>query len=231
MENNALLCYPRSGSNWVRYLIEYLSDYETVSLPIDTTARKPWHLLTDTLRSDNKSENKRFYHTHGWTDNIFAENRNILTPNYKMIYVMRNPKESLVRHIVMDKPTVSDKDMNTILEDFRRHYLPYLIFFDEYKGEKLLLRYEELIDVDYLIGILYELSTFLGNPIRPLGIDYFLEHYDLHVATSRGMYHGKKVTDGKTKIFHSAKLTEQQHADLDNWINSMPNLKKYFNYE
>lgn len=217
MNRNLLLGYPRSGNNWMRYIIEYFSDYSTTCIPPvmvgagNTPNRNPFHLIIDDISSENKTKDVLFYHSHG---KVTGENvLPYLTDDYKLIMVVRNYKECLVRH---NFPNPNQPINLDALETQKDKYLTILKDYHEYQGEKIILYYEDFIDKELLKDTVTSLCDFLG--VKEIDESFFND-LAKHINNSKSLYN--KADDTKsdgTKFFHSKRLTTDQMKDMDKSI-------------
>lgn len=214
MEKNILLSYPRSGNHWVRFIIEWFSGRPTKGLspndpPIKTS------ILNQKILSHVKGE-FIVHKKHG----VPKGNIN------KLILILRNPKECIYRQT---------KNLNV---DQINAYMKLINFYENYKGEKFLMYYEDLItDPKNTVTTLVNFMGIYDDD----KINAFIENYDLFFEESIKIYDntnkikivsGNKQrtseTKGKSVVHHSKKISEDKLKIFNEHINkNYLNLKKY----
>ena len=120
-----LISYPKSGSNWVRYSIEFLTKRPT-----------PGH-----FRLILNKKNPLFERVHGYNTKLVMDDFD------KIILLIRNYKECLISHRKQAFEKVKS------IEDFfslnckqpPAWYMSNIECFDCFNGEKLLIYYEDLL--------------------------------------------------------------------------------------
>jgi len=184
-----IIGYPRSGNNWLRYLVEYFTKYETICEPGNTPMRKPLHLLSPSINSTNKTDDA-LWNTHG---HEYAVNKLLKKVKGKHILILRNYKECIPRHVnvaypfKIHDPNFKDTGKLTNLDLIFNeandgnsldliHYLSLLNDYHNYEGEKLLLYYEDLINKETIKESLVKLINFLDGDITL--VDEFLDTYE-----------------------------------------------------
>jgi len=171
---DVMLCYPRSGSHWVRYIIEYLTSWST-------------------------------------------GNRIRTNPLSKLVFIIRNYKESVVKHIMIDHAASKDS-FNRIKEGLKSMYLPPLQVYDECQMDKLFIEYENLTDDDTLRIECKRICDFFDVEKSDQIINRFMDNIEQLREQSKILYRriGPTETDGKTNIFHSRVITYEQRKELEN---------------
>ena len=200
-----LLSYPRSGNTWFRYCIETITKLRTVGLnggPLWEEGILPEH------RTDN-------IETILFKEHVPKEGK-----GDKLILLTRNYKEVLIR------TSLEENYENVIYNDRNKQisYINSLRFFDKYKGDKLLIYYENLLD-----NIEIELKKcldFLNFKFDEDEIKEFISNIDYHRNKSLKIY-GESETNGSDKIFHSKNIDKSTKKDWDNFYKS--NYPKIFN--
>lgn len=127
--NNILLSYPRSGNHLVRFFIELLSEMPTYGC---IGSNKDIEIY-----KNNFSENIPFNITNFDKKDCYIKYHNPPSENIhtnNLILIIRNPKEVLLRHNKY-KLNVSDFEI----------YFKNIDFYNNHKGKKLLLYYEDII--------------------------------------------------------------------------------------
>lgn len=199
-----LLGYPRSGSNWISYIIE-----NTTSLLVaGSKSDRMYH-------NKINSENCLVTLAHGNTRSFW----NNYNKNDKLIMMVRNYKECIVRRSGPNYKAIIDqlKGISPIerKSDINLDYIANIKLFNKYKN-KIMIYYEDLLDEPgKAINHLYE---FLE--IKPIiSISQFMKHIQLHKKKSISIY-GKKnsFTKGKSKLFHSYRLNKNTRLSIDEFI-------------
>lgn len=127
--NNILLSYPRSGNHLVRFFIELLTEIPTYgcigsNMDIEIYKNKFSENIPFNITNFDKKDCYIKYHN--------PPSENIHTNN--LILIIRNPKEVLLRHNNY-KLNISDYEI----------YFKNIDFYNNHKGKKLLLYYEDII--------------------------------------------------------------------------------------
>jgi hypothetical protein len=195
-----LVSYPRSGSNWTRYVIEFLTKRPT-----------PGH-----FRLIIGKRRMVFDRSHIW------ENQRSSDAYDKLVLLIRNYKECLIRH--HDQKFKEAKTIeNFFLLEGRQapiQYLSNIKDFDLFKGEKLLLYYEDLIiktETEFV-----KLLKFLDIKVPSKRLKKFFANLDYHRKLSIMLYklNQESVTGGSPDktIYHSKTLTEEQKKEFDEFF-------------
>jgi acetyltransferase-like isoleucine patch superfamily enzyme len=230
----SIIGYPRSGNNWLRYLVEYFTKYETVCEPANTPMRKPLHLLCPSIDSVNKDtkDNDALWNTHGHEPGV---NKMLKKAQGKQILILRNYKECIPRHINVAYPfeiydnnfkdTGKLTNLDLIFNEANDgnsldliHYLSLLNDYYNYEGEKLLLYYEDLINKETIKESLIKLINFLDGDITL--IDAFLDTYEERSNECKVLYKplGGSQSPAGQSIFHSKVFTDEQKYFMDDLI-------------
>ena len=224
--------FPRSGNNWLRYLVEYFTKYITICEPMSTPMRKPLHLLCPSINSTNKTDDA-LWNTHGHEE---AVSDLLESVQGKYILILRNYKECIPRHVDDDYPFVhydpSFKDtgkltdLNLIINGIDDHshsfsltyYLSLINRYHNYKGEKLLLYYEDLINKETIKESLIKLINFLDGDVTL--VDAFLDTYKERSNECKVLYKplGGSQSPAGQSIFHSKVFTDEQKYFIDDLI-------------
>jgi len=206
---NLLLSYPRSGNTWFRYCVEAI-----------TKRRTHGYLQQEAGHFDRN-------HLGSYVDLGVNENGpDILTKRHaveqlngknvdKLILIVRNYKEVLIRHR-MDN--WNDKfDLKFLrnscfgkVSTSSRNYATIIKYFDEFKGPKMILYYEDIITD--LKAVLEKTSEFLGTGQD--NIDEFMLNLDSHKENSLKIY-GASQTKGNTTEYHSKILSIEEKKNWD----------------
>lgn len=198
-----VVSYSRSGMNWLRYSAEYLTGCPT-----------PGHQrLLD-------PSNGEFLFDRAHKGFVPIDRYD------KVIMVVRNYKECLVRHLSnewQNAATVADflEDKSALQPAY--WYIYNLQAYEDFKGEKTLLHYEDLITQP--ISTLSKFLDFIDLSQKPKSLEEFESNLDFHKRRSISLYadNQESVTLGDTKQlrYHSEKtLTASEREDFDLYYQS-----------
>lgn len=155
--DNYIISYPRSGNHFVRFIVEYLSGRPTLGcskndVPIymnDFGEYNPINII-------DKSP-------------IFKKSHSSVNSNGKLILILRNYKECLLRH----------NNGNVKLSDVDG-YFKLIQCFNSHKGDKIIISYNDLInDVDKVVK---QISNFLSTFDR---VGDFIENKNNLISLSK----------------------------------------------
>ena len=185
-----LLSYPRSGNHFVRFIIEYIS-----SLPTHGSV----HRITGAIGSDTYICAKQF------------KNKNLLshvkidappiiykyhyipseTPG-KIILILRDYRECITNHKAGKLPLDSSGLAG---------YMELIKYFDQFRGPKLLIYYEELLTMPNTI--IKQIYNFL-HLTDDIFLNKFLQDSTLIIQQSKEMIDNKPIADAQ-QIFPNVK--------------------------
>jgi len=206
MATNMLLSYSGSGNHLVRFFIELLTerptlgwDYVKEDVPIyKATFAEP---IPFNITPDAKPLYKKEHHPPSWKPE-------------KLIVVARNPQEVMVRQAGINLNNFhNNMFINTsIVSQHVDLYFEIIQYYVDFKGEKLLLFYEDLLTDK--VGFLKKLYDFMEIK-KPEKLDYAIENVDKLYYMSKGgtnrIWLGPK-SDGKT-VFYAKKLYSTDFLD------------------
>lgn len=192
-----LVSYPRSGTNWIRYIVEYISHCPTPGQ----------HRLVG-------GSNYCIDRAHrGYP---------VLCAYCKVLLIIRDYRECLLRQL--RRVWRNEPDVVTFLTDDTiaqpaSWYIKNIESFDAFQGEKLLIYYEDLIQ--HPQKTIRDLSRFLGLDQKKT--ELFIEDHDRHFRDSVKVYtsggHRSETAATKNLRFHSeTELTEWQIAEFDEYF-------------
>jgi len=188
-----LLSYPRSGNTWVRYIIEFLSKRPTKGYdnPDDIALGARTDIGVD-LDSDLIA---------------IKSHREIPNKSDLLVLVIRDYHEAVVRHApggLSSEQMIQHFVSRTsgYKRGSKTDYIGIIQDYDSFRGEKLLLYYEDLMtdpkpEVQKLI-------EFMG--ISDEHLSSFFDNYDEHKGSSIKSYQDKSFTNGTDLKFHSSKF-------------------------
>jgi len=214
MKKIYILSYPRSGSFWVRWCLEFLLQTTRIS---DHPKRSFQFALKNNrvnLSTIFKPiDEYKLLKDHG-------VNQNFDDGNTTLIMVLRNYKECIPRQIIY-KAQTKQQALNQYVRMIKRY--------DKWNGKKFIVYYEDLITdpektLENLINIID--TKYVKN------IKLLMQDYEEHKKGSLERYTttgGKpeSMTKGNSIIFHSKKLTIEQKQDYDQFIKLYKFCKKY----
>lgn len=208
-----LISYPRSGTNWIRYVIEYLTNRPTPGENRLVRGHKPWfRLLNGGYIVDR------------------AHNAQSIINNYsKIVLILRNYKECFLRQFQKQRAdfnSVSDLLLDENLHTPCSWYINNIKAFEEFKGAKKKLYFEDMINKP--LEFIDDLVEFLDLPTKKL--NHLKENLSEHQNNSVGLYtkRGKKsFTNGNKNNLklHSSSLSKSQLLEFDNfYLSNFPNI-------
>lgn len=187
MTDTFIISFPHSGSHWLRYIIEYLSDQSTCGKYIDRGIWKPIINNNDPI----------CYFDH----QMKSED----VDKYKLIYLVRDYKECFISLSKNAIEQISILELETLYKGYMIRWTSMFKLFKEWKPPKLLIRYEDLIlKPEYIIK---ELCEFLNKGEDK--IKKFLSNYDEHKDKSLNIRANKKTNWSEGSIdfdFHKKQV-------------------------
>ncbi|MFX1253074.1 MAG: sulfotransferase domain-containing protein [Promethearchaeota archaeon] len=208
-----LISYSRSGTNWLRYIIEFLT-------------KKPTPGST------------RLVEGNGYIIDRAHQGFRVINKHNKAVLTIRNYKECLLRHLMKEwkdfqnttelledltKEWKNFQNVTGFLEDWTTTQPPYWYIknieaFDKFRGDKLLIYYEDMI-IDPIKEI-KRLVTFLKLPETHL--KHLLENLDYHKKQSISCYRKdqKSYTEGasdKLRYYSEILLSSKERREFDNY--------------
>jgi len=134
--DNLLLSFPRSGNTWVRYFLEFITKRPTSMKEVSDCQEGVDKKDTIGVPGVDVRKKciaiKRHRGDNHWDD--FNKD------NTKLILLVRDWREACLRHL-----TPEQKKIKSEVERCASGYIHCLKFFDDFKGEKILVHYEDLI--------------------------------------------------------------------------------------
>ena len=163
-----LLSYPRSGSSWVRYIVEYLSGRKTMGCGPNAE---------DIPLYMNNLKHNPLHHVNAALAPILYKSNGERTLDFskcdKLVLITMNPAAAILRH----RGRLNQAD----IED----YINILKSYDKFKSDnKHLIIYEDLIAEPR--KIVSDLVEFLG--IDKQKVDEFFENYHYHRKAGLTLY-------------------------------------------
>ena len=211
-----LVSYPRSGTNFVRYFIEYTTEMRTPG-QVRLIHKGPFCI---------DRSHRGFYNMKSYPF---------------VILLLRNYKECLLRHNTDDwfkSKNVYDFLNNSQLDQPCEWYIKNIEAFEFHENKKLLLYYEDMINhTDVFFN---KLGKFLD--INEEEVEKFIKNIYWHERQSVDAYcsggHDSYTSTSKDTCFHSRKmlsLKEKKDFDIYYSLNypelSMKYLRRYYEYK
>ena len=202
-----LLSYPRSGSNWLRYCLEFLTKKPTVGPENHTNPlNQPFGSRLEL--GVNLDQNYLLYRDH----NLI--NTTLKVRNKPMIFLIRNYKECVLRGFCISKNLNTSEALRfakEMLVVFERN----LRTFNDWSENKIVVYYEDLIinPEDTLKGIL----SFVGYSEEYLSD--FLKNLEQHRVISLNEYsisQGRGTSGDKSTVnFYSKQFDKNVLREID----------------
>lgn len=200
-----LITYPRSGTHFLCYLLEFLSKKPTGGT------------IGDILIPRNSGENNFVVIT---THKGFK----VINDYYKVILLIRNYKECLLRNLKKHWNNRADhpERVKAFMEGVRndqapRSFMRNIEAFDEHNAEKILIYYEDLVS-NTAVEI-HRLIDFLDLPTEYL--KELLDNIDLHRRSSVFFYDRKENSATKGDVgkltYHSRDLSPGEKRGFDEY--------------
>ena len=200
-----LVSYPRSGTNWIRYVIEYSTKQPT---PGENRLVRGNNLMYVILNG-------------GFAIDRAHKGFEVMQQYPKVVLVIRNYKECLIRQFKTKWQQYDGVEAFLTSEDLHtppNWYIKNIEAFEAYKKPKLLLYYEDMVHQPNLF--IETLGKFLN--LNPTRLNEISSNLVFHQKNSVSLYtkRGKKsYTAGKkeeTKS-HSQQLSKAQKLAFDNF--------------
>lgn len=145
----------------------------------------------------------------------------------QLILILRNPKESILRHLGSGIRLLGPSDYyNALNRAFKgdpkiNDYVYPISFYDNFSKSKIVIYYEDLITNP---GLNIEV---IANFLKTSSLD-FMSKYDEHKKKSIEKMEFPSVTKGDKVLYHSTYMPEPISVLFEEKINSLPeNIKKY----
>lgn len=204
-ENVFLLSFPGSGNTWTRYCIEFITKRPTGEaiylFPMQKDNRRMDCPLNNNFPLGVDYDAPPVIKIHNIKD------RFPIGENDYLIVVVRNYKESLLRHLGSDgaraRATLQDPD-NMYTGALRTyHHWP--------KERRLLIYYEDFMQ--FPEKTLYQLADFFqtGHELIPP----FIADLEKHRKNGINIYEHTSVTHGKDLHYHGNRISEEMRKEFD----------------
>ena len=197
---NILLSYPRSGNHLVRFFIELLSEIPTYGCggnKNDIEIYKnvfPEKVPFNISGFDKKDCYIKYHHEPPSQSN-------------KLILIIRNPNEVLLRH-----------NNYKLMWDSYENYFKNIDYYNNHKGKKLLLYYEDITtNKQEFVNTLYNFLD-LNNIEKK---NYVLSNIDkLYYLSSKGENRAWDGVISNSNDYYYKKIPESIKEEFDNYINN-----------
>ena len=209
-----ILSYPRCGNHLVRFFIELLSELPTfghkfTKQDVEIYKNKFDKKIPFNISKYNKDECYQKFH------NAPTHIKNI----NKLIFIVRNPKEVLLN---MNKYKLN---IEGNWYSFQR-YFDDIDYYNNFKGEKLLLFYEDILtDKIKFVNMLYEFLNLQNEDKKKYVLDNIEELYILSL-NGKGRAWGGNNSNNKLNYYYE-KIPENIKKDFDKYIKDKMKLKQY----
>ena len=209
---NILLSYPRSGNHLVRFFIELLSEIPTYGCEgyqeDDKEIYKNVFPEKVPFNISDFNKNDCYNKCHAPPSQNFHSN--------KLILIMRNPKEVLLRH---NNYKLNIKGNWDSYETYYRN----IDYYNNHKGKKLFLYYEDItVNKENFINVLYDFLELNNIEKKNYVISNIDKLYDL---SSKGKNRSWGGINSNSNDYYYNKIPESIKEEFDNYIND--NFKKY----
>jgi len=207
-----LLSYPRSGNTWTRYIFEAISKRSSIGYSVGHPADRA---IGSRLRLDVDFDQPAIL------KKSHCLNQQERKSDKSLILIIRNYKEAITRHLTDDRvPAIKNP-----VERFKLHltgndafdhidYIYPIIAFDNWKHNKHLIYYEDLIA--HPQRTIHDLSNFCGFSTEDT--DFFLANLKKHRESGCKIYSAKSYTKGKKTKFHLHRISKTNRKLIDQHI-------------
>ena len=176
---NLMLSYPRSGSTFVRYIIEYFTKRSTIG-PSNVGVDLP---VMEKFRTSSPIA----YKDHA--ENAIGKHRSqtFLARERPLIFLIRNPMEVFPRHTSVAEAEEIIKSNNLKdIPDTISYYFEHLKMYEEYEGKKQIFYYEDLVQKP--AEFIKKICDFLEVDKDGKAQKDFMDDYESHSRQSRSFY-------------------------------------------
>lgn len=181
MSINLIVSYPRSGSTFVRYIIEHFTRRPTRGPPTST------NLIDSPLIAKYRNEKTVAFKIHG-QDKIHQEYiQTFMERKIPLIFLMRNPMEMFPRHTGPQKWTTlaCDAPIPPLSSDIS-YFFDNIKTYESYEGKKQIFYYEDLVEKP--ASVIRQLCEFLQVDLNGADQRKFMDNFEEHFENSRTTY-------------------------------------------
>lgn len=231
-----LLSFPRSGSHWVRFIVEWFSGCPTLGCtdnPDDTPICQR-DIQGSPLRHVNPQA--AFILEFGHRNfQVTDDGRN------RLLFLLRNYKECVTRHYELTVGQVENRKgifgwgfpLDFKMRQLLGWYLDSVRLFHSWKGEKCFLYYEDLMSEPR--GTIAKMLNFLKLDDESKKASFFERYEEYFDAVLRmgGRGWDGSASGGRELVFHQKKLPDKAWRKVDSWIKRqgpdlIPYLERYW---
>lgn len=174
-----ILSYPRSGNHLVRFFIELLSEKPTFGCKNNNEDIEIYRNEFDKKIPFNITEYKEDECFHKFHE---TSQLNKHTHISEMIFIIRNPKEVLLRH---NNFKINNKSYN--------NYWNCIDYYANYNGKKIMFFYEEIITKkEKFINKLYNFLEVVNEEKKKYVLDNLQELYDISLNGKNRSWGGNR---------------------------------------
>ena len=206
-----LLSYPRSGSTWVRYIIEQISGRPTSGCP-GSGGDPPLERRFKTGRVNLDLEPIIYkYHRFDHAK---------MQPVGKLLVIVRDYREAILRHALQDNVHNHAKLCEYFFKrtqgwgNYMDDYVGVLLWYDMWRDKKMLVYYEDLITQPK--EAIQDIGHFLN--VKSVFVDKFIKDLNYHRELSLNKYPDGAKSKGKGIRYHSKQASADLLKFMDNSI-------------
>ena len=202
---NYLLSFQGSGSHWIMYAIEKITDSPNTFIRHD-------YNFKDAMEEVNKNPKRIPRSHHVKLDEV----KNVAKDDVYLIFVLRNFKECML-HRFNNKKHINNPNVVKSFYPFfiEKSYFVNLEVFDNWNDEKkILLYYEDLLLNPKKFFI--DLAKFLKKD--PIFIESFMKNYQWYKENSLKNYPGTARSKGSSIKYHSNRKPKHLLYKVDDYI-------------
>jgi hypothetical protein len=181
MSINLIVSYPRSGSTFVRYIIEHFTRRPTRGPPTST------NLIDSPLIAKYRNEKTVAFKIHGQDKTHQEYIQAFMARKIPLIFLMRNPMEMFPRHTGIQKWTTlaCDAPIPPLSSDIS-YFFDNIKTYESYEGKKQIFYYEELVEEP--ASVIKQLCEFLQVDLNGAEQRKFMDNFEEHFENSRTTY-------------------------------------------
>lgn len=191
---NLILSYPRSGSTFVRYIIEHFTQRPTRGPPTST------NLIDTPVLAANKNNTKKTiaFKIHGQDALHQKLIQGFLTRKIPLMFLMRNPIEMLTRHTDIAHTRAIINYPQEPIPDNIAYFFENMKTYESYEEKKQIFYYEDLVENPK--DVIEQLCKFLNVDSNGIEQQKFMDNFEEHFEKSRDVYN-KHQSDAQDLVF------------------------------
>ena len=189
MKTNLILSYPRSGSTFVRYIIEHFTERPTRG-PLNSK-----NGIDESLISDYKDKKPIAYRLHGQDEHSIDEVQGFLNRKCPLIFLMRSPIEVFPRHTSLEKVSKllnEEVEYCSELPEEISYFFNNIKIYESYKEKKQIFYYEDLVDDPG--EFIRQMCEFLQVDSDGIKKKDFMNNFKTHFEKSRSFYNDRQAS-------------------------------------